>query len=129
MKILVCETYSSIRKEYITLPENFDIALKFIKNGHYDYLKVSFQNEEGDDVFASHIVVRHDLSEVVESIKKQPTYNPVMNAMLEEITKSFQEILASSNGNIIVFDIDNYIDEWCGWLTTQLEDYTKKHFK
>lgn len=129
MKILICETYSCSRKDYVALPDKYDIELIFVKEAGGIYLKLSFYDDNDDEIFHSAITVSGEYEEVAESIRKYPRYNVVLSSMLEKITSDFQETLTSSVGNVVVFDIDKYIDLWFGHLNEQLEDYCKKHFK
>lgn len=129
MKIFLCETFSSSRKEYVTLPENFDIELEFIKEEGYQYLKVSFHNESDECVFTLAISAPLEYEEVIESIAKYSEHNAVLDSMLAMITTDFQVSLTSSVGNVVVFDIDKYVDRWGELLEEELEDYKKKHFK
>ncbi len=129
MKILICETYSCSRKDYVALPDKYDIELFFVKEPGGIYLKLSFYDDNDDEIFHSAITVSGEYEEVAESIRKYPRYNVVLSSMLEKITSDFQEALTSSVGNVVVFDIDKYIDLWFGHLNEQLEDYCKKHFK
>ena len=129
MKIMICETFSCSRKDYVTLPDNYDIELCFIKEQGDMYLKVSFFNENDDEIFCCSIPVSPEFEEVAESIMKYPRNNAVLDSMLEKITADFQTTLTSSVGNVVVFDLDKYLDPWLGHLNEQLADYCKKHFK
>ena len=113
---MICETFSCSRKDYVTLPDNYDIELCFIKEQGDMHLKVSFFNENDDEIFCCSIPVSPEFEEVAESI-------------MEKITADFQTTLTSSVGNVVVFDLDKYLDPWLGHLNEQLADYCKKHFK
>ena len=113
----------------MTLPDNYDIELCFIKEQDDKYLKVSFFNENDDEIFYCSIPVSPEFEEVAESIMKYPRNNVVLDSMLEKITADFQTTLTSSVGNVVVFDLDKYLDPWLGHLNEQLADYCKKHFK
>lgn len=126
---MICETYSSSRKDYVTLPDKYDIELCFIKENGQVYLKVSFFDENDDEIFHSSVIVSGEFDEVAESIIKYPRSNVVLNSMLEKITSDFEETLTSSVGNVVIFDLDKYLDLWFGHLNEQLADYCKKHFK
>lgn len=126
---MICETFSCSRKDYVTLSDNYDIELCFIKEQGDMYLKVSFFNENDDEIFCCSIPVSPEFEEVAESIMKYPRNNVVLDSMLEKITADFQTTLTSSVGNVVVFDLDKYLDPWLGHLNEQLADYCKKHFK
>lgn len=129
MKILICETYSYSRKDYVALPDKYDIELCFLKENGQSYLKVSFFDENDDELFHSAVYVSGEFEDVAESIRKYPRGNVVLSSMLEKITTDFQETLTSSVGNVVVFDLDKFLDPWYDYLNEQLADYCKKHFK
>ena len=129
MKVIISETFSCLRKDFETLPENFSIKLEFIKVEVMTFLKVMFYDENDEELFYSTVAVSPELTDVAESIRITPCYNIVLHSMLEKITDDFQASLTSAVGNIAVFDLDKLHDSWYGHLNEQLEDYCKKHFK
>lgn len=129
MKIMICETFSCSKKDYLVLPDKYYIELCFIGEDEHIYLKIGFYDEEDEEIFYAAIPLSQEFLDVVESIRRYPYHNVVLDSMLEKVTTDFQTTLTSSVGSVVVFDLDKFIDSWLGHLNEQLADYRKKHFK